>query len=171
MKVEDMYFRPDPTDKKYGDAGKPFFELGIAHGKNPKDASYAYAVLPYADAEAAKAYSGTPEIEILSNTPELQVVRKKSVGVTFYVFHKAGEFEEFTVSEPCILAKTEGDGICRVSVCDPTQKLDGATVKVARKLTLTDKARQLTVECAEDTEIKVDFTHSAGEAFSCEFKN
>jgi hypothetical protein len=170
MKVADMYYRPDPDDERYGDLGKPFFELGIAHGANPVNATYAYAVLPYADTNAAKAYASDPEIEIISNTPELQVVRKASCGVTFYVFHKAGKCEEFEVSEPCILAKTERGGYYRVTVCDPTQKLDSATVKVARKLTLTEKSREIQVECADTAQLNVSFTFSAGEAFFAEFE-
>ncbi|MBR2467226.1 MAG: hypothetical protein IKB38_09915 [Clostridia bacterium] len=170
MKVEDMYFRPDPDDVKYKDAGKPFFELGIAHGKNPTDADYAYAILPYATPDAAKAYSDTPEVEVIANTKALQAVRKPLLGLSFYVFHEAGECDGITVSEPCIVALKAKDGECSVSVCDPTHKLESATVKIDRALSLVSKARQLAVECEAQTQITVDFVNSAGENFVAEFE-
>lgn len=170
MKVDDMYFVPCAEDKKYHEAGKPFFELGIAHGKNPKDKTYAYAVLPYANAEAASAYADSGEVEIISNTKAVQAVRKPALGVSFYVFHEVGKLEDIEVSEPCIVGVTEREGYYRVSVCDPTHKLKSATVKVARTLTLTDKARQLEVNTDNGTEITVDFDLSAGEAYSAEFE-
>ena len=169
MKVEDMYFIPIAGDEKYHEAGKPFFELGIAHGENPKDASYAYAVLPYQNADAAAAYSANPKVEIVNNTPECQAVRKASAGVTFYVFHKAGTCEDITVSEPCIVAVTEREGYFRVSVCDPTQKLAEATLKINKNLTLTDTMYRLAVNCEEGVEITANFENAAGEAFSAEF--
>ena len=169
MKIDEMYFQSAPTDVKYKEAGKPFFELGIAHGKNPVNASYAYAVLPYAGADKAAAYSVSPDVEIVKNTPECQAVRKANTGVTFYVFHNAGECEGIKVTEPCIVGVTERDGYYRVSVCDPTHKLASVTVTVDRKLTLTDTMYRFAVNCDETAEITANLESAAGEAFSAEF--
>ncbi len=168
MKVDDMYFIPDPADKKYEECGKPFFELGIAHGKNPEGASYAYAILPYL--RDAGEYAKAPEVEIISNTKELQAVRKPSCGISFYVFHSSGASEEIELSEPCIVAVKSIGNEYSISVCDPTQKLEGAIIKVNRKLTLSEKSRQLEVISGDVTEIKVDFVDSAGENFTARFE-
>ena len=170
MKVDDMYFIKAPGDEKYHEAGKPYFELGIAHGENPKDASYAYAVLPYACPKKAAEYSSSPEIEIVKNTPECQAVRKPSAGVTFYVFHKAGVCEDFEVSAPCIVALTEREGLYRVSVCDPTRKLSEVKISVDKKLKLKESVYRLTAEIADKTVITANLEDTAGEAFSAEFE-
>ena len=170
MKVDDMYFRADPTDVKYKDAGKPFFELGIAHGANPTDASYAYAVLPYMASEAAKKYVENPKIEIISNTKDVQAVRKPGANLTFYVFHTAGACEEIEVSEPCIVAvKNTGDKYS-VTVCDPTQILTECRVKINKSLDLLDGARQISATCGDATELKIDFTGAFGESFDVDFE-
>ncbi len=170
MKVDDMYFSPDPTDSRYGDAGKPYFELGIAHGRNPHDAGYAYAVLPYADPSAAKAYSEAPEIRIISNTKEIQAVCKPAENISFYVFHKAGACEDIEVSEACIVAvKNDGENYT-VAVCDPTRELTAVTVKIKRALTLVDKAREITADCGETAEITVDLTDAVGDKREAVFK-
>ena len=170
MKVDDMYFIPSAEDKKYYEVGKPFFELGISHGANPTNASYAYAVLPYASADAAGAYSDAPEVEIISNTRELQAVRKPTLGISFYVFHKAGACDGIEVSEPCIVGVTEREGYYRITVCDPTHKLDTAEIRIDRHLSLIEKSRELSVTEGDVTEISVSFTLSGGEAYSAEFK-
>ena len=154
---------------KYKDAGKPFFELGIAHGANPVDASYAYAILPYMSDEAAKAYAAAPEIEIIANTKDVQAVRKPGANLTFYVFHSAGACEEIEVSEPCIVAvKSVGDRYS-VTVCEPTQRLDELTVKVNKSLEYVDGAYQICAECADAAELKINFNRAFGESFGADF--
>ncbi|MBO5945164.1 MAG: hypothetical protein J6Q69_01020, partial [Clostridia bacterium] len=37
-----------------------FFEVGIDHGKNPENASYAYAIIPYTDCKSLAAYRDEP---------------------------------------------------------------------------------------------------------------
>jgi hyaluronate lyase len=169
MKVADMYYRPDPDDERYGDLGKPFFELGISHGANPDAATYAYAILPTTTSDEASAYAKAPEVEIISNTPECQALRKSAEGVSFYVFHQAGTCEDITVSEPCIVAVKTNGSEYRISVCDPTQKLTGISVSVAKALKLTDAVMQYSVNEGESTEITVDVTNACGESFSAYF--
>ncbi len=168
MRVKDMYFKADSNDKKYKELGKPFFELGIAHGENPKDASYAYAVLPYVS--DASAYSDMPEIEIISNTKDIQAVRKPKLGISFYVFHSAGTCEEIEASMPCIVAVKSICGEYTVSVCDPTQKSDGGIIRINKRMTLLEKSRQLDITESDIIEIKADFVDAAGENFTAVFK-
>lgn len=126
------YLVPDPDAELYKN-GKPFFELNLYHGKNPKDAGYEYVILPNATKEQTKAYSDSPEIEIISNTKKIQAVRKSSLGLTFITFFEAGACAGIKASKPCIVSVLEKDGEMTVSVADPTHK----TAEI--KLTLDGK--------------------------------
>ncbi len=121
MSDMDHYFKEDPDAEKYKD-GKPFFEINLYHGKNPSDAKYEYIILPNATAEATEAYSKAPEVEIISNTKEIQAVRKSSLGLTFITFFEAGECEGIGASAPCIVSILQKDGELEISVSDPTHK-------------------------------------------------
>ena len=146
---------------------KRFFKLCIEHGKNPKDGTYAYATIPYAtDAELSE-YSEYPEIEIISNTVECQAVRKKSIGISSYIFYQAGACEEISVSEPCIVMVLEENGEYEIRVCDPTMKLEKIKVKINRKLKpkYADDAISLS-----GTELDINTTHSVSRPFSATFK-
>ena len=148
-----------PTPKRY-------FKLCIEHGKNPKDATYAYATIPYAtDAELSE-YAEYPEIEIISNTTECQAVRKNSIGISSYIFYQAGACEEISVSEPCIVMVSEENGEYKIRVCDPTMKLEKIKVKINRKLKpkYADDAISLS-----GTEFDINTTHSVGRPYTAIF--
>lgn len=145
---------------------KRFFKLCIEHGKNPKDATYAYATIPYAtDAELSE-YAEHPEIEIISNTTECQAVRKNSIGISSYIFYKAGACEEISVSEPCIVMVSEENGEYRIRVCDPTMKLEKIKLRINRDLKLKSSDSAVLVA---GTELDINVTHSVGRPFSAIF--
>lgn len=103
--------------------GLSYFEVGIDHGKNPSDASYAYAVLPYADNGTLANYKSCGGVEIIKNTAECQAVKKASVGLSAYVFYEAGECDGIKVDAPAIVTvKKNDDGTTTLQITDPTQK-------------------------------------------------
>ena len=104
----------------------PFLELYIDHGKSFADGGYAYVVLPTMTKEETDAYCASPEVEILSNTSEIQAVRDNSSNTTGYIFHKAGSFDGVTVSDACAVL-IQGN---TVAFSDPTMKLEALTVTV-----------------------------------------
>ena len=132
MHGNDVCFVKDPDAEKYKN-GKPFFEINLYHGKNPKNASYEYVILPNASAEATEAYSKAPEIEIISNTKKIQAVRKPSLGLTFITFYEEGECAGIKVNTHCIVSILDKDGMKTVSVADPTHRV------AQIKLTLDEK--------------------------------
>ncbi len=134
----DGYFVKDPDFEKYKN-GKPFFEINLYHGKNPKDAKYEYIILPDATAEQTEEYSKHPEVEIISNTKKIQAVRKPSLGLTFITFYAAGECAGIKASAPCIVSVLRKDGEMTVRVADPTRKLSEV------KLTLDKKYKPLNI--------------------------
>ena len=113
------------------------FLLGFNHGNRPRNASYQYIVVPGVNpAELAETSVNNREIEILSNTPELQAVNHRGLGICQMVFYKAGEVEiseGYTVkmdSQGMAMLKMKGNRIGELSVSDPSRKLTRVTLTV-----------------------------------------
>lgn len=90
------------------------FTLWLDHGIAPKNASYAYIVLP-----AGKTRS---PVEILVNEPSRQVVRHPQLGVTGFAFYEPGSACGVSVDRPCLLLVRDdavtaaGNGRLRVRI-------------------------------------------------------
>lgn len=106
-----------------------FTEALWPHGENPANGSYAYVLLPHADARAAEAFCASPGVKLLSNTPQVQMVRDAASGTLCGVFWQAGSCGGISVSAP-VLVCAEKD---RLSVCDVTRRLKAVTVCWAGK--------------------------------------
>ena len=76
-----------------------FFELWFDHGVNPDNEAYVYTLLPGKSVEQTAAYAQNPDISVLCNTPQLQVVQENTLGITGMVFWQAGTWEDITVSQ------------------------------------------------------------------------
>ena len=155
---------------EYAKGARPFAEIMINHGKNPKNATYAYAVLPYADEEKTALYAKSVPFEILSNTPVCQAVRKASVGITAIVFYEAGECAGISADKACIVTLTESEGVLKVKACEPTNKEDFVTVRIARALSPVALDRHISAECADVTTLAVETELSVGEGYEATFK-
>ena len=146
--------------------GMTYFEVGISHGKNPENATYAYAVLPYASNEVLEKYAAAPEAEILANNERVQCVRKQSLGITAYVFHEAGEFMGVSTSGPAIVVLNGG----KVQICEPTQKQESLTVTVNGELLVTSLPDKVEMDIANGaTSFTVDTVRAFGRPFIIEF--
>jgi chondroitin AC lyase len=113
------------------------FMLGIDHGNSPRDASYEYIVVPgVSTEEVASGSAGNRDIEILSNTPQLQGVFHKGLGICQLAFYQAGEVKisgGFTVkmdSQGMAMLKMNGHTISSLSVSDPSRKLTRVTLTI-----------------------------------------
>ena len=80
------------ADKKGSEAplSQPWLTLIWPHGSAPKNADYQYVILPGIDASALAAFAGSPTIEILANTPDLQAIHDSAHGITAAIFPQAG---------------------------------------------------------------------------------
>ncbi len=103
-----------------------FLELYFDHGKNFKNETYSYVLLPVMSEEETRSYAETPGITILSNTDSVMAVRDESSKTTGYIFWKAGTFNGVTVDKPCTVMISENE----ISCADPTQTLTKVTVTV-----------------------------------------
>ena len=114
--------------------GQSFFELLIEHGANPTDATYCYAMLPYADEAKLKKYAIDPDVRVISNTAKLQAVSKGGLGIRCYVFHEPGECDGLVVDKPCIVTVTKD----KLMVCDPTHGLESINIKFGERSFVAD---------------------------------
>ncbi len=124
-------------------SGSTFLEIWTSHGKNPKDAKYAYIYLPEATAEETQAYSSSLDVEILTQTDSIHVVRENTKNVTGYAFYKSGTANGVTVSDRCALMITEEDGEYTINISDPTH------LKEKLELTLDIPASSIVSSCDE----------------------
>ncbi len=146
-----------------------FFQLWFNHGTSPQKQTYAYVQLPNKTAEQTKAYAQNPDVEILINTPDIQAVKEKNLGVTGIVFRKAGEFDGIKVSQPMIVMKKETEGSFAISVSDPTHKLESAVVEINKKLETARADERIQINNEGITRLSVDFNNSRGESIGAEF--
>ncbi|MDI3321014.1 polysaccharide lyase 8 family protein [Pinibacter soli] len=102
------------------------FKLWFDHGAKPRNASYAYVVLPAVNSVAEMEKYDGKQIFIIANNDSLQAVKHKGLGVTQIIFYKPGKVDvggfSVTADKPCILmiknAEAPGGAIY---IADPTQ--------------------------------------------------
>ncbi len=119
---------------------KDLFTLWLDHGRKPQAASYQYIVLPSASADAADRYSKAPEVTVLSNTPNLQAVTNKNMGLSQIVFYQPGTLGlgnglAITAKNACLVMVSVKDKKIRaITVSDPTEKVASILLEVSAKL-------------------------------------
>ena len=115
------------------------FMLCIDHGTSPQDATYAYTVCPDTNTHQAKAYAQDPDVEVLSNTADLQAVKHRKLGMSQIAFFKVGSLDigrqtTVKVDRPCLMMAHQVGHEFRVSVSDPTQKLKEINVEISGRV-------------------------------------
>ncbi|MGM0489450.1 MAG: polysaccharide lyase family 8 super-sandwich domain-containing protein [Planctomycetota bacterium] len=131
----------DLTDQKHVSeemVSKEVFMVGFDHGKRPQNASYQYIVVPDVSVrEMMETGAKNRDIEILSNTPELQAVENKKLNICQIVCYKAGEEVEMsngsavTMGSPGIaMLKMGGGRIKELTVADPSRRLSRIGITV-----------------------------------------
>jgi len=108
------------------------FNLYLDHGPHPTSATYSYFVLPNSAPDDVARWAQKPPIEILSNTPDLQAVRHKTLKITMAAFPKpgrlpaAGDSPAIEVDQPCLLMLHDN----KLTVSNPTNKPLVVSVKI-----------------------------------------
>ena len=112
--------RKEPIEEKV-------FTVSLDHGHQPAGATYAYVVVPDKRmVSEMKKYQKNASVEILSNTPDIQAVRHKKLGIWQMVFYRPGEFKDgklsVRVDRPCaLIVKNVDAGRPVVHIADPGQ--------------------------------------------------
>jgi chondroitin AC lyase len=104
------------------------FKLWLDHGNKLTNASYEYIVVPVVT-EQEVISGGNRNVEILSNTSELQAVKHLGLQILQAVFYKAGEIQvseklKLVCDNPgIIMVKMNGERVIEISVADPNREL------------------------------------------------
>ncbi len=118
-----------PRDSLTGDV----FSLWLDHGVQPRDAGYAYVVVPFSPRQPSPADS---PLLILSNTPELQAVLHPTLGILQAVFYTPGEVElpgglrVGTDRAGLVMLKLRDQVVTEITAADPTHRLPSMGVTV-----------------------------------------
>ncbi|RRD93623.1 DNRLRE domain-containing protein [Clostridiales bacterium COT073_COT-073] len=146
-----------------------YVTMWLEHGKNPVNADYSYALLPGKSADEVQAYAAAPQYEVRKNTPEVQAVYEKELGIlAANVFDKkAGDLGDVKVSEASSLMLLQKDGKISLSVADPTMKLNApVTLELAldKEITITDKSKQVKVLSTKPLKLEISLKDNLGQA-------
>ncbi|WP_052423608.1 polysaccharide lyase 8 family protein [Nonomuraea candida] len=124
----------EPVERRY-------VTFWLDHGVDPLNASYAYTLLPNATRERTRSFRGRRPVSVVSNTPEVQAVRTRSLfGAAFWAPGGAGPV---TADAPCLVMLRGAGERLVLAVADPSRTVDVLT------LTLGSAARR--VVRADDT--------------------
>ena len=106
------------------------FMLWFNHGNRPRNASYEYIVVPdVSEQELMETGSNNHDIEIISNTSEIQAVKNNKLGICQIAFYKSGEVEISNGlkvrmdSQGMAMLKMRGNRIEKLTISDPSRKL------------------------------------------------
>lgn len=144
-----------------------FFEMWFDHGVNPQKQSYAYVLLPGKTAAETAVYSENSDIEVLVNTPKLQVVSEKTLGIVGMVFWEAGSYGDIRVSKPMILIVRKKDSGLELAVSDPTHKLKDGVISFSKNMELKSADKEVTAFSGNgSTAMKINFENSSGKTIS-----
>ena len=117
---------------------KEVFMLWFDHGIRPSNASYQYIVVPDVSVqELQETADDNRNIEILSNTAEIQAVKHRKLGLCQIAFYKAGKVEISegirvrSKSQGMVMLKLQGERIDKMTVSDPSRKLSRMKITVS----------------------------------------
>lgn len=120
------------------------FELGISHGIDPRDDSYAYVAVMDTDKAGMQQYVQNTPIEILCNDERAQAVYHKDLKMLQAIIYKKTTITtpdglQLTTNKPCAIMVQELDGEFKVTVADPSQRPRDLWVYVNRELPTSDR--------------------------------
>jgi len=113
------------------------FKLWFDHGNRPNNASYQYIVVPdVSEQELKETSSNNRDIDIISNTSDIQAVKSNKLGIIQLAFYKAGEVEisngfNFRMdSQGMAMLKMQGNRIEELTLSDPSRKLSRMIITI-----------------------------------------
>lgn len=119
---------------------KDVFKLWIDHGKRPSDEIYQYIVVPSTSIDEMSQNDAAENIDVLVNSPYIQAVSHKGIGMLQAVFYKGGELNMgnnlvLSLDNPgIVILKMENGTISEISVSDPNRELTRFNMFVSDKI-------------------------------------
>lgn len=147
-----------------------YLTLWCDHGANPKDATYAYVMLPGKSDAQVRNYATKAPVEVVANTSQVQAVRNKERGITMANFWEDGEATVGPIScnRKASVVIWEEAGKVHVAASDPTQlNQDGLKVTLALRANRILRIDQgLTVEATSpQIVLRIDTAMADGKTF------
>ena len=127
------------SDSPKEEITKDVFKLWIAHGPQPQNASYQYIVVPSTTEKEMESQAGR-NIEILSNTSEIQAVKHSGLNICQIVFYTSGELKvsenlKIGLDSPgLVMVKNIKSEVKQISVADPSRKLGKIHINITGKI-------------------------------------
>ena len=121
---------------------KQYFSVYLNHGKDPKDETYAYVILPMFSKEEVENYD-TSRFKIEKLDDKAHIVRDTKTDIVAINFWNDGEneFEGIKTEYPLSIIKDEKDGILKLYVSDPTQaQNENVSLEINGKYKLIEKS-------------------------------
>ena len=121
------YYFPGGEDvniRHQGTNSDRYAQIYVNHGAAPQYEKYAYVILPEYSEEEVAQYAANPDVEVITSTNFVTVVREISTNTTGYVFWYGTYAAGIRSSGSAVIVKVDnGDGSFTFSVSDPSQKL------------------------------------------------
>jgi hyaluronate lyase len=147
-----------------------YLKLWFDSGLKPTNATYAYVLLPNMSESSVSNYSANPDIIVLTNTANVQAVRKPGLGVTAANFWTNGNSvaDLIAVNNKASVITLESSNALSVGIADPTQTNTGSiTVTLDRSaagLVSADPGMEV-VQLAPEVILSVNVNGSHGKTF------
>lgn len=153
---------------------KNYVEMWLSHGVNPVGKTYDYVLLPGKSQEEVAKYAVNPNIEILSNTPQVQAVKEKELGILAANFweDEVATVDNLTVNKKASVMKKQEKNMLEVAISDPTMKNTGKIeVEINQKVySVIRKSEEIEITSLSPTiKFSVDVSKAEGKTFSIKF--
>ena len=115
------------------------YALWLDHGERVADGSYCYTVLPASTVRDVARYAERPDVQVLSNTAQLQAVWHKPLGIVGAAFYEPGTVRtpsgrSIGVDRPCLVLWRETARQVCISVANPENQPLEVTLAVDTRL-------------------------------------
>ncbi|RDY29387.1 hypothetical protein CHL78_001430 [Romboutsia weinsteinii] len=151
-----------------------FLTMWIDHGVNPSDANYSYVLLPNKSSKEVKYYNENPDIEVLSNTKDVQAVRENKLKITEANFWEDNKSIDFiSVDKKSSVMVKEENGKLKVSLSDPTMKNNGVVrVTLDKEIegVISKDERVNIIESSDKLILEINVADTKGASIDAEFK-
>lgn len=138
---------------------KQYFSVYLNHGKDPKDETYAYVILPMFSKEEVENYD-TSRFKIEKLDDKAHIVRDTKTDIVAMNFWNDGEneFEGIKTKYPLSIIKDEKDGTLKLYVSDPTQaQNENVSLEINGKYKLIEKSSDKIFVKTENGVTKLNF--------------
>jgi hypothetical protein len=160
-----------PEFATYEPSTRNFLSLAIKHGKNPVNDDYSYVLLPNKSTDQTSLYSQNPDINILSNTSDVQAVQEKKLGITAINFWGKSEIGAVSTEGPASVIMNEDGNQLKISVSDPTQNQGKVTVQFDHAaVSVLNKDENVNIVSMAPLVVEVFTSESKGKTYSATFE-